>query len=161
MIIGVIGAGEPTPEIYSLAETVGKELGKRGVTLVCGGLGGVMEAACRGAKKAGGTTIGVLPGNDKSSANPWVDITIPTGMGHSRNVIIVKTAEVIIAVGGAYGTLSEIGHSLAEQVPVVGLKTWEIFREGQKHKSITIDESPSDAVEKAMNMLNESNLVKK
>ena len=161
MIIGVIGAGEPTPEIYSLAETVGKELGKRGVTLVCGGLGGVMEAACRGAKKAGGTTIGVLPGNDKSSANPWVDVTIPTGMGHSRNVIIVKTAEVIIAVGGAYGTLSEIGHSLAEQVPVVGLKTWEIFREGQKDKSITIAESPADAVEKAMNMLNESNLVKK
>ena len=89
MIIGVIGAGEPTPEIYSLAETVGEELGKRGVTLVCGGLGGVMEAACRGAKKAGGNTIGVLPGNDKSSANPWVDVTIPTGMGHSRNVIIV------------------------------------------------------------------------
>ena len=160
MIIGVIGAGEPTPEIYSLAENVGEELGKRGVTLVCGGLGGVMEAACRGAKKTGGTTIGILPGNDKSSANPWVDITIPTGMGHSRNVIIVKASEVIIAVGGAYGTLSEIGHSLAEQVPVVGLKTWEIFREEQKDESIIIAKSPSDAVEKAMDILNESNLVR-
>ena len=119
-----------------------------------------MEAACRGAKKTGGTTIGILPGNDKSSANPWVDITIPTGMGHSRNVIIVKASEVIIAVGGAYGTLSEIGHSLAEQVPVVGLKTWEIFREEQKDESIIIAKSPSDAVEKAMDMLNESNLVR-
>ena len=150
MIIGVVGAGEPTPEIYSLAESVGEELGKRGVTLVCGGLGGVMEAACSGAKKTGGTTIGILPGNDTSSANPWVDIPIPTGMGHSRNVIIVKTAEAIIAVGGAYGTLSEIGHALSEQVTVVGLKTWEIFREGQKDKSIIIAKSPFDSVEKAI-----------
>ena len=150
MIIGVIGAGEPTPDVYSLAESVGEELGKRGVTLVCGGLGGVMEAACSGAKKNGSTTIGILPGNDSAAANPWVDIPICTGMGHSRNVIIVKTARTIIAVGGAYGTLSEIGHALSEQVPVVGLRTWEIAREGQLDLSIITAKSPSDAVERAI-----------
>jgi uncharacterized protein (TIGR00725 family) len=120
------------------------------MTLVCGGLGGVMEAACRGAKAHGATTIGVLPGSDPHAANPWVDIPICTGMAHARNVIIIKTARAVIAVGGAYGTLSEIGHALAEKVPVVGLRTWEMARDGQTDGAVIRADGPVDAVEKAV-----------
>ena len=150
LIIAVIGAGEPTGEIASLAEQVGVELARRGITLVCGGLGGVMEAACRGAKSAGGTTIGVLPGSSPDSANPWVDIPICTGLGYARNLIIVRTGAAVIAVGGAYGTLSEIGHALAEGVPVIGLSTWEIARDGAVDRSIAVASDPHDAVDKAV-----------
>ena len=151
MIIAVIGAGEPTADIAGLAEKVGQELARRDVTLVCGGLGGVMKAACRGAKSAGGTTIGVLPGSDPEAANDWVDIPICTGLSYARNVIIVKTGAAVIAVGGAYGTLSEIGHALSEGVPVVGLRTWEIAREGDVDRSIIVASGPQDAVDKAVN----------
>ena len=150
MIIAVIGAGEPPPEIAALAEQVGVELGTRGATLVCGGLGGVMEAACRGAKSAGGTTIGVLPGSDPSSANRWVDIPICTGLSYARNVIIVKTGRAVIAVGGAYGTLSEIGHALSYEIPVIGLKTWELVRDGATDRSVMVADDPEDAVDKAI-----------
>ena len=150
MIIAVIGAGEPTTEIATLAERVGEELGRRGMTLVCGGLGGVMEAACKGAKAHGATTIGVLPGSDPQAANPWVDIPICTGMAYARNVIIIKTARAVIAIGGAYGTLSEIGHALSERVPVVGLRTWEMAREGQTDAAVIRADDPADAVDKAM-----------
>ena len=150
MIIAVIGAGDPPPEIVGLAEEVGVELGTRGVTLVCGGLGGVMEAACRGAKSAGGTTIGVLPGSDPSSANRWVDLPICTGLSYARNVIIVKTGRAVIAIGGAYGTLSEIGHALSYEIPVIGLKTWELVRDGAADRSIMVSDDPQDAVDKAI-----------
>ena len=154
MIISIIGAGAPTAEIASLAEQVGRELAKRGVDMVCGGLGGVMEAACRGAKSAGGTTIGILPGNDARDANQWVDIPICTGLGHARNVIVVNTGRAVIAVDGAYGTLSEIAHALADGIPVIGLKTWELAREGKGDESIRIADSPADAVEKALQAAN-------
>ena len=150
MIISVIGAGNPTPEIADLAEQVGRELAKRGVTLVCGGLGGVMESACRGAKSAGGTTIGILPGGDPDDANEWVDIPICTGLGYARNVIVVKTGRAVIAVGGAYGTLSEIGHAAGDGIPVIGLKTWAISRDGAKDDAIMLANGPVDAVEKAL-----------
>ena len=107
LIISVIGAGEPDPVIAGLAEEVGRELAKRGATVVCGGLGGVMEAACRGAKSAGGTTIGILPGHDPAAANRWVDIPVCTGLGYAQNVIVVRTGRAVIAVGGAYGTLAD------------------------------------------------------
>ena len=119
MIISVIGEGNARPDIAELAERVGAELARRGVSVVCGGLGGVMEAACRGAKSAGGTTIGILPGNDPNDGNQWVDIPILTGMGYARNVIVVKTGMAAIAVGGAFGTLSEIGHALGDGIPVI------------------------------------------
>ena len=150
MLISVIGAGEPTPEIALLAEEVGRELAKRGATVVCGGLGGVMEAVCKGAKSAGGTTIGILPTDDPKDANQWVDFPICTGLRYARNVIVVKSGRAVIAVGGAYGTLSEIGHALGDGIPVIGLKTWELARNGQQEHSIVLADGPVDAVEKAL-----------
>lgn len=106
-IIGVIGASQPSSEGLRVAEAVGREIASRGALLVCGGLGGVMEAAAKGAVEAGGDVIGILPGPDKLSANPYVTIILPTNMGHARNVIIAHTADALIAVEGEYGTLSE------------------------------------------------------
>jgi uncharacterized protein (TIGR00725 family) len=124
LIIAVIGAGEPSNEVADLAEKVGRELGERGLTLVCGGLGGVMEAACRGVKSAGGTTIGVLPGSDPNVKNRWLDYPIGTGLSYARNIIIVKTGRAVIAVGGAYGTLSEIGTRCRAVFPSSGSVPW-------------------------------------
>lgn len=148
MIVAVIGAGECTPEVARLAEEVGRRLAEKGAILVCGGLGGVMEAACRGAKSAGGTTVGVLPGTNLGDANPHVDIPIATGMGHARNVIVVASAQVVIAVGGGYGTLSEIGHARKLGIPVVGLDTWSLKKEG--YTGIIEAKSPAEAVERAI-----------
>ena len=150
LIISVIGAGEPPDEIAGLAERVGEELARRGITLVCGGLGGVMEAACKGAKSGGGTTIGILPGSDPEAANRWVDFPICTGLTYARNVIVVKTGRAVIAVGGAFGTLSEIGHAVSEDIPVIGLNTWELSRDGAVDRSIVIADDPVDAVDKAV-----------
>ncbi len=116
--IAVIGGGQCTREEARLAEEVGRELARRGAVLVCGGLGGVMEAACRGADQEGGVTIGILPGDRRQSANPYVQIPIVTGMGHARNVAVVKSAQAVIAIAGSYGTLSEIGHALQSGIPV-------------------------------------------
>ena len=120
-MIGVIGAAQPTPQGLVLAESVGREIARRGAVLVCGGLGGVMEAAARGAFEAGGEVVGVLPGPESASANPFVTIAIPTNMGHARNVIIAQTAEALIAVEGEYGTLSETAIGLKLGKPVVVL----------------------------------------
>ena len=151
MIIAVIGASEPSAEIAELAEQVGRELARRDVMLVCGGLGGVMKAACKGAKSGGGTTIGIIPGSDPETANPWVDIPICTGLSHARNVIIVKTGRAAIAVGGAYGTLSEIGHALGDGVPVIGLQTWRVTPHGGVlDPSINEAVDAIDAVDKAI-----------
>jgi uncharacterized protein (TIGR00725 family) len=105
---------------------VGRELAARGAVLVCGGLGGVMEAACRGAKDAGGRTVGILPGTDRAAANPFVDAAIPTGLGEARNALVVRAADALIAVGGGYGTLSEIALALKAGKRVVGLDSWDI-----------------------------------
>jgi uncharacterized protein (TIGR00725 family) len=105
---------------------VGRLLAQRGAVLVCGGLGGTMEAACRGAKQAGGTTVGLLPGGSRSDANPFVDVAIPTGLGEARNALVVRAADVVVAVGGGYGTLSEIALALKAGKRVVGLGSWEI-----------------------------------
>ena len=150
MIISVVGASNPTDDLARMAERVGEELASRGISLVCGGRGGVVEAACRGAKTAGGTTIGILPGSDPQAANAWVDIPICTGMGQARNVIVVKTGRAVIAIGGRFGTLSEIAHALDAGIPVVGLGTWEIGRDGVVDPSIIVADDPQDAVDKAM-----------
>ena len=120
-IIGVIGDSDPSPETAALAEKAGAEIARAGAVLVCGGLGGVMQAAARGAKEAGGLTVGVLPSYDAESANPFIDIPIATGMGHARNVIIAATAHVLIAMAGSYGTLSEIALGLKLGKPVISL----------------------------------------
>ena len=105
---------------------MGRLLAERGAVLVCGGLGGTMEAACRGAKQAGGTTVGLLPGGSRSEANRFVDVAIPTGLGEARNALVVRAADAVVAVGGGYGTLSEIALALRAGKRVVGLGTWEI-----------------------------------
>ena len=151
MIIAVIGESHARPHIAELAEEVGRELARRKIDLVCGGMGGVMEAACRGAKSAGGRTIAILAGSDPLQSNDYIDIPILTGLGYARNVIVVKTGMAVIAVGGAYGTLSEIGHALAEDIPVIGLETWALTRSGEPPDTAIITASdPTDAVEKAI-----------
>jgi uncharacterized protein (TIGR00725 family) len=121
-IVGVIGAANATKEGTDLARTVGRKIAERGGILVCGGMGGVMEAACCGAKEAGGLTIGILPGTNAAEANPCVDIPIVTGIGFARNVILVRTAQALVALDGSYGTLSELAHALQMAKPVIGLK---------------------------------------
>jgi len=130
MIVSVIGGHECTDEIEALSFDVGKVIAQSGHILVCGGLTGVMQHACRGAKSAGGTTIGILPSADKRDANPYVDIVIPTGIGLARNMIVVLSADVVVAIGGSYGTLSEIAYALQFQKRVFGLKTrWQVSDE--------------------------------
>jgi hypothetical protein len=150
MFIAVIGGGECSPQEAELAEAVGRELARRGVTLVCGGLGGVMEAACKGARSQGGTTVGILPGDDRGAANPYVQIPVVTGMGYARNAVVVKSAEAVIAIGGNYGTLSEIAYALQYDIPVVGLDTWSLSRKGQEDSSIVVAQNPVEAVDKAL-----------
>ncbi len=123
-MIGVIGAGTCNSETYELARRVGAGIAKMGVTLVCGGLGGVMEGACRGAHEAGGSTVGILPGPDGAQANAYVDIPIVTDLGHARNVLIVRSSDLLIAISGGYGTLSEVSIALKIGKPVIGLDTW-------------------------------------
>lgn len=150
MIISVIGGAEPPPEAELLAEEVGRELAKRGAMVACGGLTGVMEAVCRGAKSAGGTTIGILPGRDPRDANQWVDIHICTDIGYARNAIVAYTGGAVIAVDGSYGTLSEISYALRVDIPVIGLDTWSFSKNGEKDNKMIIAKDPVDAVEKAI-----------
>ena len=150
MIIGVIGGGKCTAEIYGLAFEVGAEIARHNKTLICGGLGGVMESVCKGAKSENGLTIGVLPGKLKGEANQWVDIPIVTGMGVARNVIIVRTADSIIAIDGSYGTLSELAIASNLGVPIVGLKTWEVAELPIKRVN-----TPKEAVKLAIKLADE------
>ncbi len=128
--IAVIGGAHAGARELVWAEEVGRELGRRGAILVCGGRGGVMEAACRGAQGAGGFTVGILPGTDPAEANAHVDLPLVTGIGEARNLLVVRNAQAAIAVGGAYGTLSEIAFALRLGLPVAGLGTWALEREG-------------------------------
>jgi hypothetical protein len=145
-IIGVIGAGTAGEDVLLMAEETGRLIAGHGCLLICGGMGGVMEASAKGAKAAGGTTIGILPQPDRNTANPYIDIPIATSFGEARNIIIVRTADLLIAVGGAYGTLSEIAFALKADKPVIGLHTWEI-------PGIIKAETPAEAMEIAMGIL--------
>ena len=138
----MVGAGDAGPEERESAAEVGRLLGERGAVLVCGGLGGVMEAACRGAKEGGGTTVGILPGLDRSEANPYVDVAVPTGLGEARNALVVRAADALIAVAGGYGTLSEVALALKTGKPVVGLGSFDL--DGMVQAG-----SPAEAVEAA------------
>ncbi len=145
-IIGVIGAANASEEEKRTSEEVGVLIAKRDCFLLCGGMGGVMEAACRGAKSAGGKTIGILPGPEASSANRFIDIPIVTGMGEARNVIVAKSSHSIIAIGGRLGTLSEISFALKSGIPVIGLDTWDVSEE------IIKCETPEQAVRTAFEL---------
>lgn len=139
-IVGVVGSGHSDPETDALAEEVGRLIAKEGFILLNGGLGGVMAASARGCKAGGGTVIGILPGADPASANEHTDVPLATGLGEMRNFLIVRASHAVIAIGGGYGTLSEISLALKTKKPVVGLKTWDI-----SGKIIRAD-GPRDAV---------------
>lgn len=138
------------PGSAAVAEEVGAEIALQGAVLVCGGLGGVMEAACRGARSQGGLTIGILPGEDRDEANDYVDVAIPTGMGEMRNALIVRAADAVIAVSGEFGTLSEIALALKLGKRVVGLATWELSRAGRVSDAILRADSAAEAVRLAL-----------
>jgi uncharacterized protein (TIGR00725 family) len=148
--VAVVGAGNASPEEESAAEAVGHGLAAAGAILVCGGLDGVMEAACRGAKAGGGTTVGILPGSNRVDANPHVDIAIATGLGELRNGLVVRAADALVAVGGEFGTLSEIALALKAGKPVVGLGAWELSRAGRRVDAIAVAVSAEDAVARVL-----------
>lgn len=145
--IGVIGERRASAAMLAAAEEIGREIARRGGILVCGGMEGVMEAASRGAALAGGIVVGILPGSSPASGNDFVTVPIVTGMGEARNVIIARTAEALVAVGGAYGTLSEIAYALQFGVPVIGLQTWELRRPGVEGDPILRAPTPQVAVD--------------
>ena len=150
LFVAVVGSAACDEAVAALARAVGQEIGRRGAVLVCGGRGGVMEAACQGAKAQGGITIGILPGTDRREANRYVDIPVVTGLGDARNAVIVRSADAVIAVSGGYGTLSEIGLALKMGRPVVGLGTWELSKQGRPVVAIIRADTPVQAVEAAI-----------
>jgi uncharacterized protein (TIGR00725 family) len=154
--IGVMGAGECSAEIFSQAEEVGRMIAQQGAILICGGRGGVMEAAAKGAKAANGVTVGILPESDDGGANSYIDIPIVTGMGDGRNVINILSSQVIIAISGGYGTLSEIALALKSRTPVVALHSWNLssplksFSTDPLFYSVTgVEEAVSQAIQLA------------
>jgi uncharacterized protein (TIGR00725 family) len=149
----VIGPGDGvSAEELEAAEEVGRLLAEGGAILVCGGLGGVMEAACRGARSAGGLTLGILPGRDRREANRYVEVAVATGLGEARNALVVRSADAVVAVGGAYGTLSEIALALKGGTPVVGLGTWELARGGVADTGVIRADSAAEAARTALDL---------
>ena len=149
--VAVCGPDPAPADVAALCESVGRALARAGAILVSGGLGGAMEAAARGAAAEGGTVLGILPGSDRRAANAFVTVSVPTGMGEMRNALVVRAADAVIAVGGEFGTLSEIALALKAGTPVVGLGTWELTKAGGR----TVDPivraaTPDEAVTKAL-----------
>lgn len=156
LFVGVVGDASCSAEVMERARQIGRLLAERDCVLVCGGRGGVMEGACRGAKEAGGLTVGIIPGDDRREANPYVDIPIVTGMGEARNALVVKSSQAIIAVEGRYGTLSEIAFALKLGIPVVGLNTWRLSRRGEEDSGIVNAASVEQAVTLAIELAGRS-----
>lgn len=144
--IGVVGAGKCSKKLRDQAYSVGKAIAQQGAVLVCGGLKGVMEGAARGARDAGGLTIGIIPGTDKSDANPYIDIAIPTGMGEARNVLVVQTSDAVVSLHGKFGTISEMAFSLKLGRPLISLVEWDVLPE-----VITVPD-PEQAAKKAIEL---------
>ncbi len=153
--IGVLGPHHCTDDERRLGFEVGVEIARRGAVLVCGGLGGIMEAAAEGAKSRNGLTVGILPGDVAEEANPFIDVALPTGLGAVRNALLVRNCAAVIAVRGSYGTLSEIAFALRLGVPVVGLQTWQLAREGKTDPGIRVAENPEEAVALALALAKE------
>ena len=145
--VSVVGSGTATGELYEKAREVGRLVAEKGGTVVCGGLSGVMEAAARGAAEAGGTAIGILPDEDRRRANEYLTHSIATGTGHARNLAVVCSGDVVISVGGEYGTLSEIGLARKVGRPVVALESWDLG------EHVILASSPEEAVEAAFGIL--------
>jgi hypothetical protein len=162
--IAVCAPGSASDDELNVASQLGRLLAERGCSLVCGGLGGAMAAACRGAKEAGGTTIGIIPGYDERAANPWVDHVICTGLGQARNTLVVATGHAVIAAGGGWGTLSEIALGLRLGKPVVLLGEWADVLAADAGRvqievvggGVTFASDPEDAVTKAIGAIQRS-----
>jgi uncharacterized protein (TIGR00725 family) len=154
-IFSVFGAGLPTRKEYNLAAEVGRLLARRGIAVACGGLYGVMEAVCMGAKEAGGTTIGLLRTYNRHDANPYVDFSLPTGLGDARNVLVATAGEAAIAVGGRLGTLAEVALALKNGIPVVGLGTWRLDPTSLFDRWLPQVKTPEEAVEMAVRLADE------
>jgi uncharacterized protein (TIGR00725 family) len=148
--VAVVGSGDPATPHADAADLVGRGLAGRGAIVVTGGLGGVMEAASRGAREAGGTTVGILPGADRSAANPYVQVAIPTGLGEARNALVARAADALIAIGGSWGTLSEIALAVRGGKRVVGLRSWEVRNPDLPSEGILAASGPAEAVELAL-----------
>lgn len=148
--VGVVGGASCDEETARVAREVGRLVASSGGIVVCGGLGGVMEAACRGAADGGGTSIGILPGDGREDANPYVTIAVPTGLGEARNALVVRTSDALIAIGGEFGTLSEIALALKTGRPVFGINTWELARRGAAVDAIVRVPDAATAVRLAM-----------
>jgi len=154
-MIAVFGHGQPTREEYNLAEEVGRLIARRGRVLVCGGLFGVMEAACMGAKAEGGRTVGIIRSYNRHRANAYVDIVIPSGLGDGRNVLVATAGEAAIAIGGRMGTLSEIAMALKHDIPVVGLRTWTLDRDALFDRLLPHARTAEEAVDLAISLVDQ------
>ena len=148
--VAVCGSGTATEEEAAIAEEVGRLLAERGAVLVCGGLTGVMDAAARGASAAGGVSVGHLPASDRRGASEHLTVALPLGMGEARNALVVRSADAVIAVGGEWGTLSEIALAMKMGKPVIGIGTWHVTRDGETVGGVVEAGSAADAVERAL-----------
>jgi uncharacterized protein (TIGR00725 family) len=146
-LVAVCGESDPQTSLSDLAFELGRGIAERNAVLICGGLTGVMEHAARGARAAGGLTIGLLPGDDTDEANQYIDVAIATGLGHARNAILALTADGVVAVGGGLGTLSEIALALRNRRPAVGIQTWRFDRDGRTEPELPVVASPKDALD--------------
>jgi uncharacterized protein (TIGR00725 family) len=150
LYIGVAGASQPEASLLRSAERLGRRLAEAGVVVVCGGGPGVMEAVCRGARAAGGTTVGLLPGLDRADANPHLSVSVPTGLGQGRNLLLVRSSDALVAVGGGFGTLSEIALALRTGVPVVGLATWSLHVDARPVEAFPVADDADAAARLAL-----------
>jgi len=151
--VAVCGPGIATPDEEAWAEEIGRLLARAGAVVVCGGVSGVMDAVARGVEGEGGTSIGILPGPDRGEASPHLTHSIPTGMGEGRNALVARAADVLIAVSGEFGTLSEIALALKMDIPVVGLHSWDLQRRGEAVAGIRAATSPREAVAAALDLV--------
>lgn len=150
--VAVCGGSSSDEEAERAARAVGAGLARNGAIVLCGGGSGVMAAVCEGARSEGGMSVGFLPGDDRAAANPWVDVALPTGMGEMRNMLLVRASDVVIALSGEFGTLSEIAFALRLGIPVVGLDTWELSKKGEPSDAIRAVSSPEEMVRAALDL---------
>jgi uncharacterized protein (TIGR00725 family) len=150
LYVGVAGASQPAPSLLGQAEWLGRRLAEGGAVVICGGGPGVMEAVCRGAQAAGGTTIGLLPGLDRAEGNPYLTVSLPTGLGQGRNLLLVRSSDALVAVGGGFGTLSEIALALRTGTPVVGLATWSLHLDARPVDAFPVAADPDAAADLAL-----------
>jgi uncharacterized protein (TIGR00725 family) len=150
LYVGVAGASRPEPALVDQAERLGRRLAEGGAVVVCGGGPGVMEAVCLGAQSAGGATVGILPGLDRAEGNPYLTVSLPTGLGQGRNLLLVRSSDAMVAVGGGFGTLSEIALALRTGTPVVGLATWSLHLGSGPVDAFPVATDPDAAAEMAL-----------